>query len=346
MEEAQKSRAEMILERKKQLANAIYITYPRFASLLEAIADCHLQGNRNREPECLFIQGETGTGKSTLMETYSKSYPRKITKEGTIVPILSGVVPAGATVKGVASKLLWNLGDPAHSRGSRDTMTIRLIQLIKDCRVELIFLDEMNHFIERDSEKLLKTVSDWLKELIIETKIPLVAFGLPTAELVLSPSTNPQLSRRFSHRRSLNPFGWQHDDGEEFRTLLHLIETQLPLLENSRLTEKDMALRFYYASDGTIGYVMTLIRNATKLALKQNRERLELDLLAITFEDHIKNDKPGKKFNPFLEDVCIKDLPSEDSLSEKGTASEVKITNNRIRSGGSKKPRASDVLHT
>ena len=64
-------------------------------------------------------------------------------------------------------------------------------------QTELILLDELNHLFDRDSEKLLKTASDWLKCLILETKIPIVAFGLPSSEFILSKENNRPLAKVF-----------------------------------------------------------------------------------------------------------------------------------------------------
>lgn len=332
-------------DRLQEVRNLI-ICYPRFYAVLDAIKECHSQYQGDNEPECLFVKGNTGTGKTTLYKTYAADYPRMSTSEGDTVRVLAVVAPASATVKGVASKLLWSLGDPEPYRGTRDTMTIRLLNLMKDCGVELIILDELNHFFDRDSDKLLKTVSDWLKELIIESRIPMVAFGLSTAEGVLGTEVNPQLSRRFSHRISLNPFQWADDDGAEFRQLLSAIEQGIPLLEKSYLSTYDMAYRFYYASDGVIAYIMKLIRNGTRLSLKEGREKLDREILALAFDTYVKQDKPKKKYNPFLDDSFMsEDLEKTSSLNDTYSGS-VKATNNRIKSRKSKPLSASDVLRT
>lgn len=335
---------EMSPEDRLQLLREVFVYYPRFKMILDSIQECHSQCKGSNEPECLFVKGDTGTGKTTLYTTYAANYPRSSTSEGSIVPVLDAIVPAGATVKGVASKLLRSLGDPEPYRGTRDTMTIRLLNLMKDCEVELIFLDELNHFFDRDSDKLLKTVSDWLKEIIIESKIPIVAFGLPTAEGVLGAEVNPQLSRRFSHRVSLDPFRWSDDNGIEFRKLLAKFEYGIPLSEKSCLFTDEMAYRFYYASDGIIAYVVKLIRNGTRLALKRGREKLDLDVLGQAFDTYVKQDKPKKKYNPFWDDSFTSELLEEPPSLDINHSGSLKATNNRIKSRKSKPLSVSDVL--
>jgi hypothetical protein len=333
-----KSLQTMTFKERLYIVNNIYVVYPRFKEILSAIDDCRHFSDLKDEPECLFLKGATGAGKTTLIKSYEKDYPRKETPEGTVVPILSVTIPSPATVKSVVSKLLWELGDPAYERGTISNQTIRLIGLMKDCGVSLVFLDEFQHFIDRDSAKVLKTVSDWLKDLILDTKVPMVLIGLPEAETVFQ--FNPQLSRRFANRHNLSPFEWSADVGKEFRTFLHAVESQLPLLEQSDLASEEMALRFYYASDGIVAYVMKLVRYGAHLALKQGQEKLDLNVLAIAFDKYVKADKLTKH-NPFLTDEFLGD--SQENLTF-FKPTQVGATNSRIKSK-KKTKKASDVLH-
>ena len=75
----------------------------------------------------------------------------------------------------------------------------------------MLILDEFQHFIDRDSAKVLKTVSDWLKTLILDTNLPIILIGLPEAEQILQLNCHSQLSRRFANRCYLGPFVWQPD---------------------------------------------------------------------------------------------------------------------------------------
>lgn len=339
MSKTQPQLCAMTAAQRLKIANNIYISYPRFKEILGAIEYCHHFSCCKDEPECMFLSGPTGVGKTTIYRTYASKYPRQITPEGTNIPILAVTIPAPATVKTVVSKLLWQLGDPAYDKGSTGKQTIRLIGLMKDCGVQLLILDEFQHFIDRDSAKVLKTVSDWLKTLILDTNLPIILIGLPEAEQILQLKCHSQLSRRFANRCHLNPFVWQPDSGAEFRTFLHLLESQLPLESASHLSELDMARRFYYASDGVVAYVMKLIRYGTYLALQQHQEQLSLSILAAAFEKYVHADKTDK-INPFIND--------EFELEEqkpRSTELSVGATNNRLKLK-SKKLKASSVLTT
>jgi type II secretory pathway predicted ATPase ExeA len=283
------------------IANQVYAGYPLFNQVLEDIDRCHDSPNikGDDDPDCLLLMGSTGAGKTTIYKTYAQNYPSKETEEGSVVPIIYATIPAAATVKGLVEALLKQLGDPLHNKGTTINQTSRLYDLLKACQVELIFLDEFHHFIDRESDKVLKNVCDWLKNLILNTKIPIVLFGLPESEKILTVD-NWQLSRRFNYRHSLIPFPRTESGLELFRQFLSDVESQLPLATKSELAEKSLSERIYYATDGTIGHVMTLIRKGATLAIEQDLDRLDLSILGVIYDKHLKHDKFFKKTDPFM----------------------------------------------
>src|ERR1051326_1538106 len=177
---SKKSREERILRIKE-----IYVLSPYLKDVLEAIQLCHHYSRHSREPKCLLITGLPGVGKTSLAEYYMKDYPRIDTGECVEVPVLYIKIEVPATPKNLVSALLAALGDPAAEKGNIGSQTRRLRGFLKDLRTELIILDEFQHFIDRDSLKVLKTISDWLKLLIDNTKIPVILMGMPYSHLIL-----------------------------------------------------------------------------------------------------------------------------------------------------------------
>ncbi|MGQ4646634.1 hypothetical protein [Lyngbya aestuarii] len=76
------------------------------------------------------------------------------------------------------------------------------------------------------------------------------------------------------------------------------------------------------------------------LALKQGKEKLDLNVLAIAFDKYVKADKPTKH-NPFLTDEFMED--SQENLTFFKPA-QVGATNSRIKPK-KKTKKVSDVLH-
>src|SRR5262249_37159701 len=177
---------------------------------------------------------------------------------------------------------------------------------INQLMVRAPLIDEFQHFIDRDSNVILTTVSNWLKNLLNETGVPMVLIGMPYSEAVLR--ANAQLERRFAMRASLDPFGWNTAERQtEFRLFLNYLDERLPFARRSGLAGPETALRVLCATEGIIGYVMKLIRRAAGMAIDEDRECLDLSVLASAYDERLRGRTPDR-VNPFtseLEDLRI-----------------------------------------
>nr|WP_268887449.1 TniB family NTP-binding protein [Ktedonobacter robiniae] len=95
----------------------------------------------------------------------------------------------------------------------------------------MIFVDEFQHILDRDTLRVLNAVTDFLKDIINQSNIPMILIGQKgEAEPILQ--TNPQLSRRVGTPRYMTPFPWDRSQSKttaEFRTLMESIDLELPL---------------------------------------------------------------------------------------------------------------------
>lgn len=298
---------------KVRLLGHIFIEHPRLKKLIRQIEHCHEYSkiDEDLDPEGMVIKGVAGVGKSKLISRYAENFPRQEEADRTVVPVLIVTIPQSATVKSLVSELLEALGDPLADHGSAANQTRRLRKLIKECGVEMIIADEFQHFIDRDSDKVLHDVSDWLKVLMDRTKKPIILIGMPRCDKILE--ANEQLKRRFTLRECLEPFGWKTaKQQDEFRELLRHIDGKLPFNQRSNLADPQMAFRIYYATGGVIGYVMKLIRRAALLAIRQSVEKLNAALLAYAFDKDLGKTFPHRK-NPFrIADLSRLEIVSQD----------------------------------
>lgn len=300
---------------QKDKIEKIFISYPRLKAITEKVGECQQVSKIAAEPKCLLVMGPPGAGKSTIYKKAQARFPRRVENGVTIVPVLAATIPVPATVKALATRLLTALGDPLADKGTTTSKTERLYKLIEECKVELIALDEFQHFIDSDSQVVLRTVSDWLKNLINETKKPVVLFGLPSSIQILYSSQLNQLSRRFPYRIELNPFKWESEaDKLEFRCFLKALDDELPLPNKSHLADPITAFRLYYASRGIVNYVMKIVRTASHLAVDRNKPQLTEELLAESFDLEIKQIYP-RLLNPFRNNVSnLSDIDKASNL--------------------------------
>lgn len=291
----------MPIEDRIRLVENLYIHFPRNETALKAIKECHNHAKAANEAEGLLIQGDTGAGKTTIIRLYARDHQRTFTDDGSIVPVLCASVPVPATCKSLATSLLTAIGDPAAEKGTQISQTNRLKRYFQACNVELLILDEFQHFQDRDSKKVLKTVSDWLKLLMDQTRVPIVLSGLPYSHTILDDTGNEQLQRRFATRIDLEPFGYEtSDENKDFRRFLNAIDDKLPLAERSNLADPSTALCIYEATSGVVAHVMKLIRRATVIALEKHTEVLTFEILSLAYEQRLAANDPGKP-NPFGE---------------------------------------------
>ena len=275
------------------------IEHPAFASGISAIQRCHRMGRFGLdEPGCLLIMGVSGSGKSTLRKEYAKHHPRRETDEGTVIPVLHLELPAQPTIKNVAERILLALGDPLFARGSAEAMTARIVTLFRNCRVELVILDEFQHFVDHSSEKVETKVADWLKHLVNVTRVPFVLMGLHRCRRILH--GNEQLRRRFSRQISLAPFGIADKRSRRvFDGLLRTILGSLPVACAPELAGDGVHIEhIHYATYGLMGYVMTLITASVEIVLEEGRPAIDREVLGRAFSESIWPEGRGR-LNPF-----------------------------------------------
>ncbi len=274
--------SKMSIDERIKVAEKIFILHPQLKKILTRFSECHKSFRRSVEPQCLFLTAPTGAGKTTVATSYVAKFPRRVTERGTVIRVLTSVVPAIPGVKSIATRLLYDLGVPNPSQGSIDNQTYRLFESLADRGVEMIILDEIQH-VYRIDRRQAQIAVDWLKSLVVHTGVPMVAMGTPESDDILH--ANDQFARRFS-RMILEPFGWGPEEQEnEFRTFLGFLDEMLPLDSRSGLSSRGTALRIHHATKGVVGDVMVLVRKAAILALQEGAEKITLDHLTNVYEE-------------------------------------------------------------
>ena len=281
------------------LARKLIVLHPRFRDAVGLLERCHQTFAQPGEPACGALLGASGVGKTSVVEHYFKLHPPQETETGTKRPVLKVTLQPDARPKGIAADILLALGDPAWSSGTVQTLTNRATKLLARCGVELIVFDEFHHLFDMERARVMTKAAQWLKVLIVNTRIPVVVCGMPEAEHVLRAE---HTERRFKERLVLRCFTWRTPAGRaEFCGMLKKLDGALPLTESSGLAEPETAGRFYLACRGIPDYLMTLVRSGLAEALDRKSERIELADLARVFERRLAQQRVlAEQANPFI----------------------------------------------
>jgi type II secretory pathway predicted ATPase ExeA len=291
------------VKNRREHVKRIVISHPMYSFILSQIEEIHFNSKDSVDPDSLFLSGEAGVGKSTVLEAYADRFPKEIIDNTTVIPILYTKVPVGATPKSVASQLLYSLGDPAYDKGTEISQTSRLLHFIKRCKVELILIDEFQHLLDRETKHILNKASDWVKSFCDDAGVPIILCGYPESKKIFK--HNEQLDRRFLNKEKMEAFQYYTKEEQiEFRVFLKSLDERLPFVEKSSLAVKQLADKMYYASKGIPSHVKAVVLEATGLAAKSGSDLIDenhlydaFNMIEISSRPFVTNPFTLKNFN-------------------------------------------------
>lgn len=279
------------------------IEHPRFTAAIREIARLHMRGRKSGVAEGMLLVAQTGSGKTTALEFYERRFPRVVVDETLKIPVLRVDTPESPTVKALAEAILFAMGDPGASKGTALAKTNRIVHFFRQCGVELLLIDEFQHFFDGHRTAESKRVSDWLKNLINKVGIPVILAGLPRAIAVLN--GNPQLRRRFGAPLYMQPFGFDTKlEQREFRGVLKGIQSSLPVACVD-MSEANLAQRFYFACHGLLDYVVKIVDDAVSRGGSGPRGQVTQQDFALAFKRSVWFEAPDI-LNPFMEKATLR----------------------------------------
>lgn len=276
------------------------IISPKAQEIMIALEHCRTFSKYGGEPHCMILTGPSGVGKTSIIEKYLIQHPRRIDYEVTEIPVLHVTLSEIKTTVSMYQQILYDLGHPRPFESKNELeLRVQIKSLVKNCKVEMIIIDEFQQLIERKTNAILSDTANSLKRLIIEIKIPVVLVGMPYSIVILD--TNSQLSSRFQHRHSIQPFRIiKEKDRKLYSTFLTLLEQQMFLPEESNLATDDISSRLYMYCEGSCRKLKVLLDTAFEKALISGESKISLTRLANTasaIDSELDKDK-----NPFLLD--------------------------------------------
>ena len=244
-------------------------------TVLLARAKQRTSGKRLRA-RAMLLRGDTGSGKSTIIQRFLDLNPPQRTRDGTVMPVAVVEIPPAPTLRAVVDAIYGSLGYRAESALSAEAIVKDLMGKIDLLGVSAMLLDESHHIL---ASRQAADVTEFLKSLLNRLGCSMIFAGLNELEALRGSS---QLNRRLYPDIVLRPYNFSNTaERLEFMAFLASIERHaIKLSEPSGLADQDMARRLYAASGGLIGIVTKYLSHALLLAQLRGLNRIDLDLLA------------------------------------------------------------------
>ena len=216
------------------------------------------------DTNCL-ITGESGSGKSELVKRYAAKYPRRELEEYTHIPVLYVQLSSPQTPKAFTQQILAAIGDPQGGKAikTKEAGFAEIKRYCRECGVELIILDEMQTVIQNRSPGVMASITDWFKDLMNHSKVPVAMVGMPWCLGVVK--ENDQLDTRVGYRYYLEAFSVS-SRFSHFEKFLELFSAGYDFASDFSLLERETAYRLFAYSSGIIRTISGQIIRAASLA--------------------------------------------------------------------------------
>jgi len=244
-----------------------WVLYPRAKQALGVLNRLVALPRTTRMPS-IAIYGDSGMGKTMLMERFCSDHPARFDPEAGVerTPVLALQMAGKPGERRLYVQLLAALGlPPSSSRASVVDLEQSALRLMRAIGVQVLVIDEV-HNILAGSQREQRVVLNTLRYLSNELKLSLVCFGVAEAREAISGDV--QLARRFdefSLRR------WSAD--AEFEALVGSILRNLPLREPSALSARSLR-RLLQVADGLTSRAFRALNELAVEAIASGREQI------------------------------------------------------------------------
>jgi len=273
-----------------------FVEHPVLTTVLQDFDRLRAYRQLGGEPQCMLLIGDTGSGKTHLINYYKSRFDVRREGDALIQPLLVSRIPSRLNLEQMMIQMLSDLGQfgSEYRRGrSRDIgLTESLIKALRRCRTELIIINEFQEILEFKSARDRQVIANRLKMISEESQIPIVLVGMPWAAQI---AEEPQWSSRLICRRVI-PYFKLSNGPEEFVRFLKGLAVRMPFYTPPKLEDKNIALPLFSYSRGEVRRLKALLNEAVTIAMVEGAESLDLAHLVKAYQVMF----PGQN-NPFKE---------------------------------------------
>lgn len=253
---------------------------------------------------CVSIIAPAQSGKTTIIESYEKRLNTEKALANGEIPALMVTLGANTTRRQFARDILRAFEKHGYNAlvdtGTEAQLLSRGQKYMADRKVRLLILDEFHHLFHSDNNKVVNSVSETVKNLLIEGSCPIVVAGLEDAR---RPFENKQLAHRAEAHLDLKPLDLAVDrDNDLYWNFLadYFLKTeQVGAAENLvDMLEGDTPACIFEVSEGVLGAACNLVKEAVQVAARSGRMQVTKQDFAHAADNAILNGVYNR--NPFI----------------------------------------------
>jgi hypothetical protein len=264
------------------IKNDFWISHTRATEIIKKFDDIVSHPRTHRMPNFLVV-GETNNGKTAMLNKFQQKYLPTVTIEnGTQLDVLMIESPPEPDERRLYNKILDKLMAPYRINDRVDKKHFQVMQLFSSLKLKVLIIDEIHNIIHGSYNKQRGFLTV-LKYLANELQIVIIASGTKDAIRVIN--TDPQLANRFD---PIIIQKWKMN--EDYLRLLISYERLLPLRKKSNLVEKNIGYKILSLSEGTIGEISKILKEASIVAIENGHERITEEII-----DHIAYRSPSRR---------------------------------------------------
>ena len=231
-----------------------------------------LHSERRQRPDNLLVIGASNNGKTAIARRFLAltRIPESPAARYSLIPVAAIQAPNGPHISHLLTAIRASLGQPPGRRETIAQQRTETYRMMEAVRLRLLLIDDL-HDIRGGSN--LRPMLVQLRAIGSVAGVSLGCFA--TKEIAYALRQDDQLANRFE---LMTLPRWQIGDRDYWR-LLHTLGRRLPLRCPSNLTDPDFAEHDLVRSNGLIGTIARLLRQAAVEAVRTGHEQIDRAML-------------------------------------------------------------------
>ncbi|MFM2478414.1 TniB family NTP-binding protein [Celerinatantimonas sp. MCCC 1A17872] len=295
-----------------------YVEYPQITEIYSIFDRLMFNSTVGGEQESLLLTGDTGSGKTALINNYLQKFSVKKGRWEEM-PVLNTRIPSRIKEQNTLERFLLDLDDVRSSRVRRThregSLTAGVIRTLTDKKVKLIIINEIQELIEFKDAEERQTIANTFKMISEEAKVSFVLVGMPYSSLL---AEEPQWSSRLSWHRHLSYFHLFKNSEQHkglipdklgkihFAKFVAGLAGRMGFDDRPNLTCDEILLPLFAVCRGECRALKHFLSDALTNALSESKNTLDKEILEGTFSSRYPNED-----NPFrcsLNQLNIREL--------------------------------------